>query len=252
MLVVCGCAADPVHPCEGAVPAIEACERGVAWADCGGDGAPRFACSGFDCLWFTGGCVAEGFVASPCPATDLCCQSTSSGSAAGPFSPVTGSERDFGVHAVTLGWGTEPWDAQREAHLSVSVAVLPTASRPSLACDAPGELLVDAPCDAGPTHTSAGTSMRGHVATAYVGWSAGTYAGHGLVIEVFDLDGSPRRARVCAVPFSDAATGGCATPAPRGCAVSGTVTLDHFPFDATAQMDVDATFADGSTAHVRI
>src|SRR5690606_37529026 len=63
-----------VDGCEGARPDIESCERGAAWADCGGLGPPRFACipDGIGCFWFVGGCVAEGYRASRCDAEDVC------------------------------------------------------------------------------------------------------------------------------------------------------------------------------------
>src|SRR5687767_8928731 len=73
MVVGCGTAPEG-DPCPGEPPAFDQCYAGYFFADCGGDGDPRFACSpDHGCRWFQDGCVAVGFEASPCPADDICC-----------------------------------------------------------------------------------------------------------------------------------------------------------------------------------
>ena len=54
------------------------CSRGLHHADCGGSGEPTLAC-GPDCLWFAGGCAAEGYVPIDCPGAEPFCVTTADG-----------------------------------------------------------------------------------------------------------------------------------------------------------------------------
>jgi hypothetical protein len=248
-ILAVGCGAfGGADPCGGARPALAECESGLVWSDCGGSGAdPRFACHGSDCRWFANGCVAEGFEASSCPASDLCCHAGS------PYEGApTGSERDLGVSSTTLGWGVEPWDAARERNLSVVVGPTSSATRPALTCAEASSLLEGSACQVAPSEIHAGFLQQEGVTIAYVGRGPG-YGGHTIMVEItHDQAGTPR-ARVCSVPFQDASRGICeAGEQPRGCATSGSVTIEALVFDATTQLDLSATFADGSTIELRI
>lgn len=83
LVALAGCAADPAaEACGGSQPALEDCGAiGVYSADCGGDGTPTFACDPTlgTCRWFSGACVAQGYVASDCPASDPCCHPSGEG-----------------------------------------------------------------------------------------------------------------------------------------------------------------------------
>jgi hypothetical protein len=76
--------------CPGSVrPSLSECVAGSTYAECEGSGEPRFACSAHRCLWFSNGCIAEGFVPSECPPSDPCCVAAPGGhwiSQAWPFS----------------------------------------------------------------------------------------------------------------------------------------------------------------------
>jgi hypothetical protein len=242
-----GCApAEPADPCAGSAPPFEDCTSGLAWSDCGGGAADaRFACRGADCRWFVHGCVAEGFEASSCPASDLCCHG------GGPYEgPVTGSQRDLGVAAQTLAWGTEPWDASRERNVAVRVGSTSADARPTVSCTA-SDLFETSACDAAPSEVRTTFLQRPGVTIASVGRAAG-FGGHAIDVEVTTDEAGHPRASVCSVPFRDFSNGLCATDAPRGCAISGSVTIEALVFDATTQLDVSATFADGSTLELHL
>src|SRR5688572_15163652 len=64
----------PPAPPEPAPP-LETCSYGLYVADCGGNAEPVFGCAvDGQCRWFLGGIVADGYVASTCPPTELCCE----------------------------------------------------------------------------------------------------------------------------------------------------------------------------------
>lgn len=248
-ILVVGCgAAEGGDPCGGPRPTLGECESGVVWSDCGGTASdPRFACRGADCRWFVHGCVADGFDVSPCPASDLCCR------AGAPFEgPPTGTERDFGVSATTLAWGTEPWDAARERNLAVVVGPTSAGTRPMVTCAQASSLLDASACQAAPSDVHSGFASQPGVTIVSVSPAPG-FGGHSITIEITRDDAGTPRARVCSVPFQDSANGLCqAGPLARGCATSGTVTIQALVFDATTQLDVSATFADGSTVELRL
>jgi hypothetical protein len=80
--IVVGCGGgDPIaEACGGERPSLDACTVGLFHADCGGDGAPTFACSETgQCRWFATRCVPSGHHASECTAGDLCCEVTDDG-----------------------------------------------------------------------------------------------------------------------------------------------------------------------------
>ncbi len=112
----------PIH-CPGSRPALDNCLVGRNFAECGGTGGPLFACVDAypnDCRWFVAGCVARGYVASSCPADDLCCHDDF---------PCTEGELGAGdlpalaAGGTLFGNGTLPWN--RTDHMVVAVAVVP-------------------------------------------------------------------------------------------------------------------------------
>ena len=240
--------APRVEGCEGSPPDIASCERGAAWADCGGLGEPRFACipDGASCFWFVGGCVAEGYVASRCEAEDICC--------IGDY-PYGSSWREFSLEDAPVfdflnGWGTEPWDAVRAADLEVSIAALPAAER-AITCtgDIPG-----GPC--GESELGVFATYGGAIVTRVISTRASS-GGWTLVVEVIrDPVADAWVARACRVPFTDGITYACSTTREPTCATSGTVELAVEPSDAvdpaTLRMRVAASFDDGTAIDLEL
>ena len=248
LVLISGCAAAPGSACVDAPPAIDDCDRGIAWADCGGVGTgSRFACQGSDCRWFANDCVARGYEPSSCPVGDMCCHANTAYEGG-----LTGSMRDFGVSALALGWGTQAWDRARDRDLSVTVGTTAVATRPSIDCDGAGALLAGSACGSPMIRASAGE--RGGVVIGGVSVDGATFGGRTITLELIPDATGAMAARVCSVPFSDAATGTCSDAAvsPRGCATSGAVRIDAMPVTAETHIDVDATFEDGSTIAIRI
>lgn len=223
LLAGCVVAGDP---CGGPAPAIDECQAGVPFADCGGSSAPVFACGGYrSCRWFTGGCVAAGYTPQSCPV-------------------LLGG--GFGQ-----SWGAEPWDATRERNVTVVLATPSDAMRPTAICT--GTSL------ACPMAAEAMRAVRRASAGAatYELPSSNTFVGFGVSVELLRDEDESLHARVCNTFTSDVASTDCATGRGGGrCAVSGTLTIAAMPttqeeIDA-AHLDVDATFADGSTVSLRL
>src|SRR5262245_54408039 len=132
-LVVAACGGSESPPddgCPGPQPALADCFAGNFFADCGGDGEPRLACSDTEgCMWFSGGCVAAGFEASSCPADDICCHDD------WPY-PDPGSD-----YVVLARWfytlGTAPWDRTTSTTLSVSIDPSLVVADSDITCDGP-------------------------------------------------------------------------------------------------------------------
>src|SRR5262245_49981161 len=111
----------------GERPGLEECFVGEFFADCGGtESEPVLACDhdGYDCRWFAGGRIAEGYVASDCPSDGVCCHDS------WPFAdwwPIALSVRLYGL-------GVYPWSRARD--LSVAVVVDPeiVAGEPVFTC----------------------------------------------------------------------------------------------------------------------
>jgi len=57
---------------DSCAPTLDECTTGAFWADCGGSGAPRLACAGASCSWFTTSCLPAGYTASDCAADAIC------------------------------------------------------------------------------------------------------------------------------------------------------------------------------------
>ena len=240
-----------IDACGGARPAFDSCVHGATWAECGGvSGEPRFACNG-DCYWFANGCVAAGFVESPCPADCLCCVATG-GSRGGTG---VGTVNGLGVATLTAGWGTAPWDRTRDASLDVHVGTPSTGARPSVACtstaDFPGVC------------TTPGQPMLVRLGSVHGVWvvrlrdNRYAIASTELFIEVITGRGGNSTARVCIVPTTDVAgPDQCQPQRGQACAVRGTITIPSFPTSddesRTLPIDVDAVMPDGSLMMLRL
>jgi hypothetical protein len=143
-LVLGGCAADaddaapgdaaPVPadaaPADAAPPAcpaprrIRECFRGLAFADCGGDGdAVRFCRSGPDhdpeCLWFTGGCPAAEY-------PDRCVPEDQGQ----PWAPCP-------VVSAFEAFGQQPWTRDRDMNLTLRVDPTVEPGEPDVGCAGP-------------------------------------------------------------------------------------------------------------------
>lgn len=238
LLTFCaGCSAAPATGCgEGAGPPIDACDRGVGWADCGGsDAAPVLACSRESpgCFWFAGGCVARGFEASPCPASDVCCQDDY------PFDASwrDATPEDAAVHDFLVGLGTEPWDATRSMVIEVSVDPAIDTDVPSMTCsdDALG---AGGPCDGVERGTVA---LPGSVVVVLSG--APNLSGWSLVIEARRGSDGVVSARACRYAFVDGVSYTCPAGELR-CADGGTLELSSWPVDDALDGHLVATFGD--------
>lgn len=216
----------PVTGCPGELPADdEACVRGDGWRDCGGTGAPRFAClpEGHDCAWFDGGCVPTSWIASPCAAEDLCCVDDW---AFGPDA-FESLERSV-VFGQLERLGLERPD--RDALSRVSVVVDPElAVGPSVVLSCTGEtnILCPEPDRRGPPPPPMGIADRSDdtfSAWAYPPPSFGTVLIH---VEVDPDD--PARALACIALTSDVTTYQCPTTPPPRCADEGTLTVSEMP-----------------------
>lgn len=253
LLSLGGCVSSPSplvtdDPCGGTATAFDDCVHGAAWAECGdAGGEPTFACGLYGCFWFAG-CVADGYVASACPSDDVCCETTANGRG------WVGVGNPSAVATLTVGWGLEPWDRDRDASLVVTTGAPSSGARPAIAC-------------------TQSTSFRG-VCTAtidYVGrldsvddgvWvvrlhdNSTAIAGTEVVLEIIPETGAATHARVCITPTTDFAEASCQTAGGRVCATSGTVTIASLPSttaDASSLgIDVDATMADGSSMMLRL
>lgn len=230
--------------CPGAKPALEDCFRGIAFADCGGDGDPVLACVGESCsdelgctcgfcgcLWFTGGCGPEVFETGLCVPGEPCDFSGGTSLAC----PLFLYER-----------GAEPWDAERAMTLEVTVDSGFSASATAISCtgcsddnyncDGDNVCVADA-ADQVTTGYLRDTLAIDMFVYGYYGWTA--------EIEV-KLD--VLTARLCRIFGTDAWFGDCPVVEPV-CATSGTLTLSSAPAstDDVAGLSgaITATFDDG-------
>lgn len=201
-------------------PDPSACEFGAFYADCGCTGSPVFACAaGDDCRWFVGGCAPEGYVPSTCSSEELCCHSD------WPYSRMSDPIAPEAIHSQLYAWGIEPWDAEREMNVSVSVDPTVEASGATVECDgmSPTSGSVCEETTELETQTRSGAVViyfRSKPELAFAGWD--------LVLEV--SRSRPAQARLCTLAFTDSHSAQCPMSGvePR-CAVSGALELSSDP-----------------------
>lgn len=204
--------------CPGA-PTLEDCFRGIAFADCGGDGEPVIGCgvegNAFGgCLWFTGGCVADDFETGTCVPGEACDDTDDN--------YLTSCPNLLGQR------GEEPWDAERAMTLPLTVDVDFSASSTDISCtgcsadNCPGQNVCVSGSDEG------GDVAYGSLPdTLAIVLSPDGYKG-GWVGEIeANLDAS--LARLCRIPVSDESfyCGDLYSEPP--CATSGSVTISRVP-----------------------
>lgn len=210
-------------------PADE-CYWGAQFADCGGDGTPRFACpsTGLGCYWFTGGVVAQGFLAWPCADGRICCEE----------GPDAGFPHHLDIYpAAFFGqYGAEPWTRERALDLGVTLDPLLTGEV-EVDCEREGSA-VD---DVGPCLPPQGTpeSMNPYVVysdmrdtlTVSVFQVVGL-GSQGITIEIM-LGDTPDAlmARVCESGTTDLVVVSCETSTypVRECADEGSIRLSAAP-----------------------
>lgn len=214
----------------GCAPELSECERGGFYADCGGDGDPRYACrDDDDCLWFSGGQVASGFQASSCPASDVCCNDGD------PFRDGSGSRQ-------LRFWGQQPWDSSRAMVLPVSYSE--TLAVTEFSCSA--QQTGDVPCPSRLFHDRATATVRDITTITipayydFYGWTP-----------IVEIDQVNNVARVCKGHYSDTPVGSCPSFDRLTCADRGSVQVSfEAPDDAHfgVLVAVEATFGDVTIA----
>lgn len=244
--LLCGCGDDPStladaappdavpSPCPGAIPAIEDCFTGAFFAECGGVEEARLGChpQTYDCKWFIGGCVADGYIASTCAPDMICCH------ADWPYADEELFDADVTLYLGFYALGTEPWDRGRE--MNVTVAVDPAVGAPPLdvTCTGTPPSSGANPCDAPETlyavRRAADTLIFdiGDATADFTGWTLG-----------IEIDPETPAARACVLPFTDAAPRECPGNTPI-CATSGTVMITSLTGEPVG-IELDLTFPDG-------
>lgn len=242
LLFISGCSGggdEGLNECAGDRPAAATeCFKGYFFAECGGTGSARLACSDSDgCYWFASDCAPVGFVASDCPVDDICCH------AGWPFADtqafVDGTVRDLSWKIAALGRST--WDRSRSV-------VLPVGVDPTLT----GSSTVN--CTGGPSdpgYTPCGATdllvsvTAGDTLVIKSGESPHPRSGWEAWIEIVpDAAGMPR-ARMCKYFFTDVVGTSCQGFG-ASCASSGTITVNQWPFNgANLVVAVDVSFDNG-------
>lgn len=241
-----GCASSDSVP-GGNVPSelADECYWGYQFADCGGTGTPRFACApvGFDCAWFTGGVVSEGYLAWPCADGRICCEDGPNASY--PREPSTYPAAFFSSN------GAEPWTRDRSLVLDVSVDASLSGGI-SVVCEREGDGVDDvAPCR-DPNASPNGVEDRYHVVkrmrdtlTVAVQQADGL-GSTGLLVEIMP-GSSPETtlARACLQVQTDSVEISCDPDTYRAmeCATEGSIHLSEIP--ARNATDLDGVVVSG-------
>lgn len=215
-------AIDP--DCPNPAPPLDSCLLGDAFARCAGDGPSRVYCPAEgvlgQCRWFEGGCPARGFTINcpdlvPCPQFE--CAATS---------------------FLAFGWGTQPWDLEREMNIEVMLDPALEVPAPAVECSA-CQLLAGAPWEgwAGECLATPGPCDAAELSV----WRRQSRDANGdefVTIEVDPAEGPPYQtlvlefgvvggalssARVCIVPVTDRG-GNCESSGPF-CATAGQALL---------------------------
>ena len=237
--------------CPGDQPALEECFVGDFFAECGGTGEDRLACSDTDdCRWFTGGCIAQGYEASDCPAASICCHEHGSGTYVQRW-PFAGERYCPDLAEISEPfeslwfYGALPWNRVRGM-------VLPTTTSAELqpasfTCFRDAVDYAITWCDGGQYQWM----PRGRLGeTLVIDVWPGTSA-FSLWIEVDLAAPAGPVARACISAFQDAVQCGC----PQGtaypiCAESGSLVLSGRPTTADElsglRFEIDATLSNGA------
>lgn len=216
-------AGSPPSGCADPPPDDDACLRGDGWRACGGDGPPRFACAPgtFECAWFEDGCVPTAWIASPCPAEELCCID------GGAFAPdaLESEDRERANLYLEL-FGLEPPDRDALARVDVVVdPALAVGPEPVLACGGEEHALCQEP---DPSRPLGGGADRTDDTLSVWGLPFQTVGlMPRLLVEVRPED--PTRASACIAWTSDAIGLACPTTPPPRCADSGTLSVSAVP-----------------------
>lgn len=211
---------DALYGC--VVQPLSACDSTSTTADCGGEGPTTLGCVAAPfttgCRWFVGGCVADGFAASPCPAEDLCCEQGSWGQPTA-YPDVDGASNypGYAAGSFTSSYGAEPIALDAGFGMTVSEVEPPAATDIVITCPTP---------TADPfLCTSAGTlgSSGSDAGFTVFGSGLGT---SGFVIDLRSIDGTTK-ARACHYLIPDSAVNACHDDATAGanCTAEGTVEL---------------------------
>ena len=227
---------EPFGDCDN--PPLAMCSQTALSATCPStdDEGSRFACRDDGmCLWFTNGCVAEGFEASSCPASNICCVG---------LWPFETQGEPTSVYSLFYAFGTAAWDESTATAGDVTIDPSLTAPAEPFTCSADLGLGGNNPCN-GATGVAQATLDDTLVITelyaGIVGWSPW--------IEILpSFDGY--RARFCAAAFTDVAEPRC----PRRSAVCAeilSVRLNRWPTSASELsglvVTVDGVFPDNVT-----
>jgi hypothetical protein len=241
----------------GTGPELSRCFAGYAFAECGGDDPPRLACrlpapeegAVPVCMWFTGGRVAEGFLATGCE--DLCCRGPNPGG--WPFDYPEDGDLALHVADFFFAWGLSPWDRAREVvlvpEIDGSLSPLPEPELLVL-----GEAFDVA--DGGNFPRVVVTRALRDTLTVVASFQNG-YGGESWMLEVIETDEGPR-ARVCMFLATDAHVLACDGYQGAGarCAHDATITLSRMP--QTEQdleglaVHVEAQLDDGTTVELSL
>lgn len=196
---------------------LSLCDATSTTANCGGDGPPVFGCRAVSgCIWFTNGCLANGFDPSSCPVGDICCEGTDGGgSAAYTDFALAGSASDF-----IDDYGDSMIGLDDAFVLNVVEAEPAGFTGPSITCPAP---------DAHPFLCGSTTWALVSNAAASPPWFVGRqdFGSYGFTLERRTLASGETKGRVCLYSHVEEKVAACPAtpPAEPHCATAGTLTL---------------------------
>ena len=239
-------------PDAGPLEPADECFWGAQFADCGGAGSPRFACqpAGLACRWFTGGVVAEGYLAWPCADGRICCEE----------GPDASYPHDLSISPASFfnGNGAAPWTRERSLVLDVSLDAQ-LAGDLDVVCERDGSVVDDvAPCRVPGTGTSEFANhhqvyaeMNDTLSVSVI--NTDDFLGRRIQVEIVPRDApATTLARACLLGQTDLVPISCDPTdyQTAECATEGSVRLSAMPTrnesDLTGVLVAgDVVFADG-------